>query len=275
MGLTVHYDLRLSGINNQQVGVVRGKMEALRQKCLDLPFREVDDRLFEAEGKKACDWQRQKDEKIRWMLLQARESLVMRRNRKGRWVKCQWGDGGAHGFDILPEHVIGFSAWPGEGCESTEIVIGRLPPVFEFHGQTIPLKTPDWRAKCFCKTQYASNPDCGGIENFLKCHLTLIAMLDAAKRLGFGVEVSDEGEYWETRDVETLARNVGAYNVFIAGMAGILKDTMKDSGVEMVSAMDGRRDFERLEHEARKEGGILEKLFRQTRRKEKPCGSFR
>ena len=267
MGLTIYHTLTLPGKTPPEQ--VRFLMERLRQKCLDLPFQEVDDRLFEAVGKKACDWQRRKQDGKRWMLIQARENLVIRRDRTGRWVKCQWGEEGAHGFDVLPEHVIGFGAWPGQGCESAEIVICKFPPVFELRGQTIPLKNPDWRASCFCKTQYASNPDCGGIENFLKCHLTLIAMLDAAKGLGFDVEVSDEGQYWETRDIKVLAKNIGVYNVFIAGMAGMLKDSLKDSGMEMVSAMDGREDFESLEHEARKKGGIVEKLLRETLNKEK------
>lgn len=35
-----------------------------------------------------------------------------------------------------------------------------------------------WRHSSFCKTQYASDPECGGVPNFLKCHISLITLLD-------------------------------------------------------------------------------------------------
>ena len=35
-----------------------------------------------------------------------------------------------------------------------------------------------WHYSTFCKTQYASNPDCGGIPNFIRCHLSVIHLLD-------------------------------------------------------------------------------------------------
>ena len=42
--------------------------------------------------------------------------------------------------------------------------------------------------------QYASNPDCGGVENFLRCHLAVVKLLDHAATLGILKEVSDEGD---------------------------------------------------------------------------------
>jgi hypothetical protein len=61
-----------------------------------------------------------------------------------------------------------------------------------------------WSWTSFCKTQYAAKPEVGGVANFLKCHLAVIGLLDAAKAIGFAVEVVDEGDYWEQRDTGAL-----------------------------------------------------------------------
>ena len=50
-------------------------------------------------------------------------------------------------------------------------------------------------------------------------------MLDHAKELGILGSVSDEGDYWEKRDVKALAEDVGEWNEKIAGLVGKLKDT--------------------------------------------------
>ena len=57
-----------------------------------------------------------------------------------------------------------------------------------------------WRWGSFCKTQYASNPACGGVENFLRCHLVVVRLLDFLRATGLvAVEAHDEGGYWEHR----------------------------------------------------------------------------
>jgi len=48
-------------------------------------------------------------------------------------------------------------------------------------------------------------------------------MLDHAKELGILKSVSDEGEFWEKRNIEALSREVGSWNEMIAGLAGELK----------------------------------------------------
>ena len=106
-----------------------------------------------------------------------------------------------------------------------------------------------WCWGSFCKTQYASNSECGGLPNFLRCHLSVIRMLDHAKELGILESVNDEGEFWEKRDVEALAREVGLWNEMIAAWAAQLKDQFGDA---LVSAIAKFPDFERLAAEGRK-----------------------
>jgi hypothetical protein len=62
--------------------------------------------------------------------------------------------------------------------------------------------------------------------------------------------VSDEGDFWQTRDLAVLARNIGQYDAMIAGMAGVLKDASVAAGVPFESPILGRADFEHLEAEA-------------------------
>ena len=53
-----------------------------------------------------------------------------------------------------------------------------------------------WRYSSFCKTQYASDPQCGGIPNFVRCHLCVIHLLDRIGQLRtMKVETTDEGKY--------------------------------------------------------------------------------
>jgi hypothetical protein len=104
-----------------------------------------------------------------------------------------------------------------------------------------------WFWSSFCKSQYASNPACGGVANFLRCHFTIIAMLDRAKQLGCLEEVSDEGGFWEKRDMPALVKEIGSWNEMIAAFGGKLKDLAGNSGGELEAAIAQFPDFERLE----------------------------
>ena len=60
----------------------------------------------------------------------------------------------------------------------------------------MPTKLLDWHWGSFCKTQYASDPECGGIPNFLRCHITVITLLDRMGKIpGLSISIQDEGCY--------------------------------------------------------------------------------
>lgn len=93
----------------------------------------------------------------------------------------------------LPQRVIGFRTYPGKGCEPANFGLCQR-------------KGEDWWSwHSFCKTGYAGDPSCGGIENFVRCHLSVVALLDAAKVLGVLEAVFDEGGFWDGRCVTDLA----------------------------------------------------------------------
>jgi hypothetical protein len=131
-------------------------------------------------------------------------------------------------------------ASPDFKADLDDIIHGREYVVPAAHGV--------WSS--FCKTQYANAPELGGWQNFQRAHLSVLAVLEHMQQIGFTVHVSDEGDFWPTRDLAILAKNIGQYDAMIAGMAGIFKDAAEGSGIAFDSAMLGRTDFETLEARA-------------------------
>ncbi|MCH7689279.1 MAG: hypothetical protein IH899_21830 [Planctomycetes bacterium] len=229
MGLTIHYTFQN---DTRSVPKARRVVEQLRQRALDLPFKEVGD-LVELGGAE-CDFDNHdQDDPHRWMLVQA-----------GQYIEHE-----DRHYTITPKHLIAFSTWPGEGCEQANFGLCLYPGTIEVDGRRIRTGLRGWSWQSFCKTQYASNSECGGVENFLRCHLAVIGMLDHAAKLGVLNEVSDEGEFWEKRSVEDLAREVAEWNAHLAGFVGQLKDTLGDDFVAEITKFP---DFEHLEARGRK-----------------------
>jgi hypothetical protein len=233
MGLTIHYSLKHS---TKSPGEARRLIEQLHQKAQDLPFKQVG-QIIDLAGDE-CNYNLcEQDDPNRWLLIQAIEHVA---------------EDNYH-YDVLPKRVIAFSAWPGDGCEEANFGLCLYPARIQIQdGRRLRTNKSGWSWSSFCKTQYASNPKCGGIENFLRCHLTVIKLLDHAAALGLVESVSDEGCYWDKRDVESLEKEIGEWNTFIAGFAGKLKDLVGE-GVQ--SAIAEFPNFEHLEAKGRAAGG--------------------
>jgi hypothetical protein len=229
MGLTIHYKLQSNTGSAKQA---RQLLEQLRQRALDLPFKEVGE-IVELDGETADFDKQDKDDPNRWLLIQAGQYVV----RDGRHYR------------ITPTQVIAFSTYPGEGCEEANFGLAVYPKTIEVDGKKVRTNLGNWSWGSFCKTQYASNPEVGGVENFLRCHLAVVKLLDAAAEIGILKEVSDEGDYWQKRDLKALAAEVGDWNSLIAGWAGRLKDSFGDG---LVSEIAKFPNFEHLEAQAEK-----------------------
>lgn len=207
------------------VKTIRAQINSLRQKCLDLPFEKVSD-LKEFKGKD-CDYtQYPPNSDKRWFLIMASHAKK------------------------APTHVVGFDALVGAGCESLDLTFSKETG-------------KGWTASGFCKTQYASNPERGGVANFLKCHLLVIKTLDIAKKLGFAVEVLDEGGYWTDRDPKKLVENVGEWNTMLASLFGALTDAVGKNGDRVESEIAKYPNFEHLEAQ----GAATLSLFAQELQK--------
>ena len=235
MGLTIHYKLKAKG----REAHARKLVEALHQAAHDLPFKEIGN-IVDLAGDE-CDFnKREKDDPVRWLLIQANGSLQLKNTHS-----MGNGEMGDTWIDVTPVRIIAFTAWPGEGAEESNFGLCQYPAgIFSPNYGTLKTKLSGWRWSSFCKTQYASDPGCGGVQNFLQCHLTLIALLDKAKQLGCIESVDDEGKFWEKRDVEALVKAVGSWNEMIAAFGGKLKDVV-GGGLEM--PISNYPDFEKLE----------------------------
>ena len=155
-------------------------------------------------------------------------------------------DGGGRGTEGWLLEV-----WPGKGCETAVFgILGHrrvLPPRKGQRSRARRYsKLRDWKLAAFCKTQYAGEH---GWEHFRACHLRVIQLLDLWREAGAGVEVKDEGHYWETRSEARLAKELADYDRLIAGLGGMFKDA--DDKGEVVAPIFNYPNFERLEHEGR------------------------
>ena len=157
--------------------------------------------------------------------------------------------------------------WPGEGCENALFGLCQYPRRTPFLAGSVATGFEGgWLFSGFCKTQYAGEH---GWEHFLKCHRQIISLLDFWRQLGVRVEVIDEGEYWETRSEEKLRNKLQQYDGLVAAVGGMLKDVSADdgSGLSVVSPIFDYANFERLEHEGRREfGGQIAHLQKKVRK---------
>ncbi len=83
----------------------------------------------------------------------------------------------------------------------------------------------------------------------------MVALLDEAKKLGILGTVSDEGDFWETRSLERLTKEIGDQSAMLAGFLGGLKDAMGQApgGAGTVEApIAAYPNFEHLEAEGQR-----------------------
>lgn len=221
MGLTIHYGLTTDLSRPKDV---RQLVEAVRQLALDLPFESVSDIIEFTE-----DDAEPEDESVRWLRIQSEAHV----------------EANGYHYRISPKHCIAFSTWPGEGCEAANFGFCQYPSFLKVDGKRLATKRKGWSWSSFCKTQYASDRQLGGVQHFLRCHLGVIKILDFIKATKLAtVEVSDEGGYFDQRDVKALVQEVGEWNEFIAGFTGQLRDAI---GPQLEAAITSFPNFEHLE----------------------------
>ncbi len=301
MGLTIHYGIQSRTTSD---GKARRLVEQMRQLALDLPFEEVSD-LITLEGDQ-CDIESQRDKSD-----DARSWLVV---QSGQSIKCPWNPHVSRSvspthivaFETLPgpgseSANIGLCKYPKEieweyrpeddrkfqerrqfSWRKWRQWLQRnghdqyLPPEDEQFIETRKVKTRlgGWRWGSFCKTQYASSPECGGVANFLRCHISVVTLLDRIAKLPtVKVEFDDEGKYGPSNysddyqeaykegreptytwhegqyDPKALGKEVGDWNGMIAAFVGGMSDMAKASGsdVEVTAPIQGFQNFEDLE----------------------------
>jgi hypothetical protein len=147
--------------------------------------------------------------------------------------------------------------WPGGGCESAFFGLCQYPrrAAYELRGKRGFAPTEykgGWLFKGSCKTPYANEY---GWPHFLRCHKTIISILEFWQKLGVTVETRDEGGYWESRSEEQLKNKLRQYDGLLAMVSGVFKDATTATFPTVESPIFARNDFERLEAEGWREFG--------------------
>jgi hypothetical protein len=316
MGLTIHYTLKTKDQDARQVEEIVHRM---RQLALDLPFEQVGD-IVNLTGKQ-CDTEarrkelqngEEKNECLFWLMIQAGQSVQCPWNKHisrtinptriiafdafpgpgsepANFGLCQYA--AEIEWEYTPEDDQRFRAASKDGwdrfswdkwlrhCQRTHAF--TRSPAAHTEMRRVPTKLEGWHWGSFCKTQYASDPKCGGIPNFLRCHISVVTLLDRMAKLpGLKVTVDDEGKYgpsvysddWkEAYDAglkptyrrhkgqynpAALAKEVGEWNEMIAGMAGPLSDALAAKGIQLEAPIKDFADFERLEFQGRNQKNL-------------------
>jgi hypothetical protein len=219
MGLAISYHFNL---NSSSISQAKDKVIALHQCALDLPFVEVSE-LMEIMGSDCLF--KEKDPLLALKICALSPEELMNNLFNGTdETKCSY--------------LIGFSTLPGHGCAKAS---------FGLATQSTTGNNKNWKWNAFCKTSYANNSEYGGIENFLKCHLGLIKILDTAQQLGIIDLVVDPSGYWESRNQSALVEIISSETVMMAAIMGSIKDSFESKGYKTVAPILEDPNFEYLE----------------------------
>lgn len=168
--------------------------------------------------------------------------------------------------DLDPLESFWFLA-RSKGSEPLIVGLARYPRTVQHtdrDGEPVTVETGlglGWHWEGFCKTQYASMPEYGGDDHFVRTHAAACTVLDAAKPAGIHAEVHDESGYFEKRDPQALLDTVGDWNRMAASVVGQMKDRDGDrfDDRDIVSPILRHPNFEHLEAEG-------EQVFKRKRR---------
>lgn len=306
LGLTIHYKLSFS---NDDVRAAKAVVEKIRQLALDLPFESVGD-IVDINTKQYDKMVKEPENENRWMLIQAGQSVELPWNKRRsirvspkRLIAFE-----AYPGDGSEPANIGLCLYPAEeemeyrptddqrfiqtikeGCSTRwEFSWDKwrryakknklcLTPSAHNYLCNFPTKLNGWRWSSFCKTQYASNDEYGGVPNFLKCHISVITLLERAAKLpGLKVKIEDEGKYGPSTysddykeayaagrepkytahkgrySPKALAEEVVEWNEMLAATFGCLKDALGSDDVRCESPIADFPSFETLEFRGHK-----------------------
>lgn len=265
MGLTINYDITANKILESTDAAVA--VEKMRQKALDLPFEEVSG-VIHLKGRKQCNfktYQRDKNKEDEFMsCIMAASSVDISEHSS---------------VSVCAKELFCFHINVGAGSEWATIGLATYPKTVTYvdsfkRKRKIHTKMSQWSMGSFCKTQYANNPDCGGLRNFIRCHVSLIMLLEQISEIPeVDVVINDEGQFgtsyysddyqeayakgqqptyvWHdaTHDLEVLIKQIGEYDQWVAAFAGSLSEVLEDTdkNLTLEAPIKDRTDFEYLE----------------------------
>jgi hypothetical protein len=274
MGLTVYYELAAKADADK----ARKLVKQMRDFACRLPFDSVSE-IFEydpPDGQFAFKKGGRKDARgEQW-------------KPGGLYLERKTDAGSTEAVHVPPLHSISFGA-NIRGSETALFGLASHPAVVVHHEDVVtqlelggeerrvgagpavefPTRLRGWYSwHSFCKTQYAANPRYGGVENFLRAHLSIYKMLDECKRLGLRMKVRDDGKYNRNRNQGTLLKELAKMDELVAGVVGSLGDALLNHGAAdegaFVAPIKDRPDYEHLEARGQEQ---LRRIGRRKRQK--------
>jgi hypothetical protein len=246
MGLTVHWSFQGPKTKTDAQAII----EKMRQRAMDLPFEAVGE-IVHFKGKDAQFDNDPPNGKHTWLKIQARETI--------------WNKDRTIGWDCPAREIVGFQIIVAPGSEPMEIFLATYPKTITVEDERtrkpkrLRTNLSAWSGGGFCKTQYASHPKCGGVANFLRAHLSVCRLLDHAKELDILKSVSDEGDFFDNRDIPTLVNTIADWNAFIAAGVGTFDELV---GGKAVAPIKEFPNFEHLEARGQDQIDRLLKLIK-------------
>lgn len=222
MGITIHFTTKFRGGKKELVK----KMKEIADFSRILGFKESGP-IYEMDYSTDFDT----PDKLSPMV-KDEETGKMEIDASYRWAKIQarpdagWIDGSASVYKQMKQRAKiekmnrevhknnGFvlSLWWGEGCEATNLCFIRTG-----NGNV-------WKGHSFTKTQYA--------EEFVKAHVAVCTLLKAAVKSNLVVNVSDEGDYYESEDITQLTDASQENLKIIQSMTGMLQASFGAENVQ-------------------------------------------
>ena len=233
MGL--HLCFELSVPRDTPMTDVVERVRQLRRVAVTLPFDKVGPLVLTTAGQTLGETEEAESSLANWFRFCAHCRLGSHDERAG--VRR----------DLLPD-AVGFAIKPGDYCEGATFGLAWVPPENE-DGEPRHEEPSVWHWHTVCKTQYASNL---GDDHLIRCHTSLVALLDKAPDLGLQVVVRDETHYWETRDTNVLIAEVREMNRIVAGIAGAFHDAV-GGRAHVGGAIFKHPEFEELETRQRED----------------------
>jgi hypothetical protein len=226
MGLVISYTLSLKSATVEEV---REKIIKLRNIALKFPKAQVEG-LVELAGKNCALASEKTGENSTDPLL----SLKIRAVKYGNLLPDEKGN-----FQVTyPQYFIAFDTIPTDGCSRASFGLATNEEIGNVN---------DWYWNDYCKNQYASNPEYGGLENYVRSQIFLVEILDKIIELGIECKVNDPTGYWTSRDVKDLTDNVAEANLLMAAIMGSLKDVFQAKGMKAQAPILDYPNFEYLE----------------------------
>jgi hypothetical protein len=246
MGLTISWDWQAPDGGKEAESIIA----QMHKRAMDLPFESVGE-IVHFKGEDARFERGRPDDEFRWFKLQAQ------RSHWNREAKFEW--------DCPAMEIVGFDINVAPGSEWMSVFLATYPKTIlaadQESGRPKRIRTGlhGWSGKGFSKTQYASDPRCGGVANFLRAHLSICRMLDHARELGLEVHVADDAKFFECQDIPALIQTLGEWNQQIAAFVGAFTDMV---GKDVHAPIRGFPNFEHLEAKGQNQIDVFLKMLK-------------